>query len=140
MSGFTWLVSYAALLSAKVPDTDALQEQIKTATPWLASRLTPIREFLRDGKKLDEAMRLSGFGFPSLDLIDEIGAYVGNKDFPQKIQAVARQYAKELERQVLFKTGLTSIIFSCVMFFAAVVVQLGSNSLSALLQSSFNSL
>lgn len=140
LTGFTWLISYAALLRAKVPDTDALASQIRTANPWLASRLRPILLGIRNGMTLDEAMRRTGFGFPSLDLIDEVGAYVGNPDFSKKIEAVARQYAKTLERRLLFKAGVMAVIFTGLMFFAAVVVQLGSNSLSGLLSTTFSSM
>lgn len=140
LTGFTWLVSYAALLRAKVPDTDALASQIKGANPWLVSRLRPIHLGIRNGMTLDAAMRRTGFGFPSLDLIDEVGAYVGNPDFPEKIEAVARQYAKTLERRLLFKLGLMAVTFTGLMFFAAVAVQLGSNALSGLLSTTFSSM
>ncbi|MEX3917918.1 type II secretion system F family protein [Paraburkholderia sp. BR10872] len=134
--GFEWLLSYAALVRAKVPDATALADQIKTASPWLASRLRPIQIGIRNGLKLDDAMRRSGLGFPSLDLIDEIGAYVGTPDFPERIEAVARAYAKRLERALLVKIVVTTAVFSVVMFMIMGIIQLGSNELSSLLTSS----
>lgn len=136
ITGFTWLISFAALLRAGVPDTDALATQIGAASPWLESRLRPIQAGLRNGLKLDAAMRRTGHGFPSIDLIDEVGAYVGFPDFPDMIEKVARQYAETLERRLVLKGVLVSAIFSALMFMAFIVVQLGANSISTILQSS----
>ncbi|RKP47566.1 type II secretion system F family protein [Trinickia fusca] len=138
--GFAWLLSFAALLRAGVPDTEALAGQILTSSPWQASRLRPIYGGLKNGLKMDAAMRRSGYEFPSLDLIDEIGAYVGYPDFPDKIEVVARQYAETLERQLMFKGLLISAVFSGLMFFAFFVLQLGTNAIASILASSMGSL
>lgn len=134
--GLTWLLTFVALLRAGISDTSGLEGQIATASPWMASRLRPIRMGLNNGLALDDAMRLSRFGFPSLDLIDEVGAFSGFKDFPVKLDAVTRNYAKAFERKLLVKGSLISGVFSGVMFAAFAVVQLGANSLSSILSSS----
>ncbi|WP_321935266.1 type II secretion system F family protein [Paraburkholderia sp. J8-2] len=133
LQGFTWLMAYAALYSSGVPDEAALASQIRSATPWLASRLQPLRLALKNGSRIDDAMRLTGFGFPSEDLIDEIGSYVGSPSFGERITGVARHYAKRLERRMLMKIALTSAFFTGVMFFAVFVVQMGSNALMTLI-------
>jgi type II secretory pathway component PulF len=137
LEGFAWLLSFATLVEAGVPDVDALQEQIRNSAPWLASRLKPIHTGLRNGLKLDAAMRQSGFNFPSADLIDEIGAYVGYQNFASKIRVVAEQYADALERRLNIQTYVLGGAFSALMFFAFIVVQLGSNSISQSISTSF---
>lgn len=136
INGFTWLRSFVALLRANVPDVVALEGQIQTASPWMASRLKPIRLGLTDGLDLAEAMRQTGYGFPSMDLIDEIGAYAGFDDFTEKITVAVRQNAEVIERQLLAKGMVMSAAFTGLMFLAFVVLQLGSNSLSSILTSS----
>jgi type II secretory pathway component PulF len=136
VAGFAWLLSFTALLRAGVPDIAALASQIETASPWLASRLRPVETGLRHGLDLAAAMRRSGLGFPSPDLIDEIGAYVGYPDFAEKIDAIARAYAVTLERELILKGLVFSIAFSLVMFSAFMVLQLGANSISSTLMSS----
>ncbi|CAG9165722.1 type II secretion system F family protein [Cupriavidus pinatubonensis] len=136
ITGFTWLLSFVALLRAGVPDIAALESQIAAASPWLASRLRPIRLGLADGLDLAEAMRQAGNGFPSLDLIDEIGAYAGFDDFTEKITVAVRQHAEVIERQLLAKGMVMSAIFTGLMFLAFIVLQLGANSLSSILTSS----
>ncbi|KVX33870.1 type II secretion system protein [Burkholderia territorii] len=137
VQGFAWLLSFVALLRAGVPDTVALKGQIASASPWLATRLRPILTGLEiHGLDMAAAMRRSGLQFPSLDLIDEIGAYVGFENFAEKIEAVSREYAQTLERKLLFKGALISAIFSAVTFFAFVVLQLGANAISSILTTS----
>lgn len=139
VTGFAWLLSFAALLKAGVPDTEALKSQIFSASPWLASRLRPIEGGLRDGFNLASAMRRSGFEFPSVDLIEEIDAYVGFPNFAEVIEKVAKEYAEALERRLLARGMVISFAFLLMMYFAFAVVQLGSNSLSSLFASSMGS-
>ncbi|MGF6440605.1 type II secretion system F family protein [Paraburkholderia youngii] len=136
LRGFGWLMAYTALLQTGISDTEALASQIAVASPWLASRLEPIRAGLKNGLKLDAAMRRSGFAFPSPDLIDEIGAYVDFTDFASKIETVALKYADDLERKIKWKGVLTGVVFSGLMFIAFVIVQLGANDISSILSSS----
>lgn len=136
MRGFGWLMAYTALLQTGISDTEALASQIAVASPWLASRLEPIRAGLKNGLKLDAAMRRSGYAFPSQDLIDEIGAYVDFKDFAAKIEVVALKYADDLERKIKLKGVVTGFAFSGLMFIAFVIVQLGANDISSILSSS----
>ena len=139
VTGFAWLVSFAALLRAGVPDIDAIASQIKTASPWLASRLRPVHARVKNGMDLATALRASGHGFPSADLTDEIGAYVDFPDFAQKIEVVARQYADTLERDLMLKGAVLGGIFVGLMFVAFVVLQLGANSVSSVITSSVGS-
>ncbi|MBN3761070.1 type II secretion system F family protein [Burkholderia sp. Ac-20365] len=136
VQGFAWLLAFATLLRSNVPDADAIYDQMKTATPWERSRLRPIHAGLKNGLDMAKAMRLSGYEYPSLDLIDEVNAYVGFPNFPEKIEVVARQYADTLERRLLTKGMVLSAGFSGLMFFAFVILQLGANEISSLLSSS----
>lgn len=133
-AGLTWLLGFAALTRA-VNETVALQDQIATASPWLASRLRPILAGVKNGSDLATAMRRSGFNFPSPELIEEIGAYVGFSDFPQKLEAVANKYAENLEREVSRLGAMLSACCTALLFMAFIVMQLGANALSSALTS-----
>lgn len=136
ISGYTWISSFVALMRAGVPDVDALETQIKTANPWLASRLRPIQAALRDGLDLGAALRRSGYEFPSQDMIDEIAAYAAYRDFAVKIDKVCRTYADVLERQVMIKAAIVAGVFSLFMYLAFVLIQLGSNTISSMVSTS----
>jgi type II secretory pathway component PulF len=137
ITGFVWLMSYAALMRAGLSEPVALAVQIESAPPWLASRLQPVYEGVKSGgDDLASALRRSGFEFPSADLIDEVGAYVGYEDFADKLESVLRRHAKSIQRRLVFKAKVISAVFSTVMFIAFVVVALGSDSVSKIIASS----
>lgn len=133
VSGFSWLLSFAALIRAGVPDTEALNTQIEVASPWLASCLRPVRTGLKSGQNLAAAMRRTGSSFPSLDLIDEVAAYVGFGDFPEKIQAAARDYAGELEDRIARSGTRIAAGFTMLTFLCFIALQLGANAISELM-------
>ncbi|MDR5791734.1 type II secretion system F family protein [Caballeronia sp. LP003] len=136
VTGFSWLVSYATLISAGVPDTEALSSQLVSGSPWLKSRLLPIKAGLRNGLNMAEAMRRAQHEFPSLDLIDEVSAYVGYADFPEKIQKVCKDHAKTIESNLILKGMIFSFIFLVFTFGVMAILQLGSNDLSTTLTGS----
>lgn len=135
VTGFAWLLSFAALLRSGVPDTEALAGQTRVGSPWLVARLKPIELSLKNGLDLATAMRRTGMDFPSLDLIDEVRAYVGYTDFPEKLEGVARQYAKELEISLARTANVLSFTITGLMFLCFIILQLGSNEISAILSS-----
>jgi type II secretory pathway component PulF len=70
-----WIRMHLIMLKAGVMERDALAQSIKTATPWLARRLTKIKQYIeRDGKRLPEALIATHaqMNFPSPQLIEEI--------------------------------------------------------------------
>ncbi len=129
--GYDWLMRFSALLASGVPDTAILEDQIRGASPWLAHRLVLINNGIRNGMDLGASMRRAGTRFPSQDLIDEIAAYAAFKDFDKKIVLVADQYAEQLERRLTMLSVGLGLVFTCLMFMAFVVVQLGSNDISS---------
>ncbi len=136
VQGFAWLLSFTALLRAGVPDTTALQDQLTSASPWLASRLRPVMIGLRDGLNLSAALRRTGLGFPSIGLIDEVAAYMNFPDFPEKIDNVARDYSEFLERKMMIIGGAIGGVFSMAMFMAFGVITIGANTISDLITKS----
>lgn len=135
LTGMAWLFSFVALLNGKIAEVDALSNQISTASPWLASRLRPIHAGVKNGLNLAAAMRLSGYDFPSVDLIDEIGAYVNYKDFSDRLESVTKDYVSSFESRLMIQSFLGGIAFSALMYSLIFVVTLGANGLSNLLSS-----
>lgn len=139
VDGFVWLMGYVALLRAGVTDTNALRMQASSAGPWLSSRLRPLLSRLRNGMSLPQAMRATGFSFPSPDLIDEISAYVGFTDFAGKIEKVAQDYAHTMEARMRHVAGVASFVCTALIFAAMAVVQLGANEIQSIMMASLGS-
>lgn len=138
MHGFSWLLSYAALVRAGLSDEDAIAGQINHASAWMRSRLEPILQGIRNGLRLDAAMRRTGMVFPSPDLIDEVGAYVDAPDFSMKISKVGRTYAKTLERRLLSQSTIIAAVIAAGTYVMILLVQLGSNEISSMMATSTN--
>jgi type II secretory pathway component PulF len=137
VDGFVWLMTFVGMLQAKVPDTNALRMQIEVASPYVKSRLRPVLARMRNGMDLPDALRTTGNGFPSEDLIDEIGAYAGFPNFAAKVAAVGEKYAAQMEMRLLVMAGLSNFIFTTLVFLAMGAVQLGANELQTAIMSTF---
>ncbi|MDV6321525.1 hypothetical protein, partial [Chromohalobacter sp. HP20-39] len=79
---------------------------------WLASRLLAISSGTRNGFDLATSMMRTGHDFPSVDLIDEIGEYMGKADSSEKLANVARENAAYVERKVLAIGGGMALTLS----------------------------
>jgi type II secretory pathway component PulF len=133
ITGFAWLLSFLALQRAGTPEVDVLARQARTASAWLASRLTAIRSEIRNGKELSVAMERTGNGFPSEDLIDDIGEYAGFENSGDKLSKAAYTHSRAIERKVLYIGGGVALFMSITVYAAMFVMQLASNSLSSTL-------
>jgi len=136
VDGYIWMATYSALQQAGISETDALQMQIKTATPYMQSRLRPVLLMMRNGHSLPSALRVSKTGFPSLDLIDQIGAFAGFATFPDKLQKISIKFAASMERRLTIQTVAVGAVFTMITYAVIIVVQLGSNELQSLMMSS----
>lgn len=129
VEGLAWVMAFAAMRMAGIGEREALSSQIEYASPWLKSRLRPIRGGLTGhGVDLAKAMTLSGHQFPSIDMISEISAYVRYKNFPEVIDKTARDYVKRLERELIWKAVAFGVLFQLVTFAVSGVIGLGSTS------------
>ncbi|AJZ56103.1 type II secretion system F family protein [Paraburkholderia fungorum] len=131
VEGLAWVLAFAAMRTANIGEREALSNQIQYASPWLASRLRPIRAGLTGhGVDLAKAMSRSGHQFPSIDMIGEIAAYVRYANFAEVIDKTARAYIKRLERVLIVKAVAYGLLFQLLTFAVGVVIQLGSTSVT----------
>ncbi|MCA8355595.1 type II secretion system F family protein [Burkholderia cepacia] len=138
LEGFGWLLAYSALIRAGVSEINALRGQIDEATPWLRSRLEPVLLEVEDGRDLGSALLLAGNGFPSEDLIDEIEAHSQLSGFSDRIEPIAREYARRLEKRMKALASFLSAIAGSATVAAMIVLQLGANDLSLQLAAAMN--
>lgn len=122
--GFRWLMSFTSLLGAGVPDVEILQMQARGASPWLGQRLRAFHRAMINGMSLSGALltRAKGhqaYGFPNPDIVDDIASFDGFPDFHIHIQALAREWARDLEDRTLL--WATRLGFYCEMVLFAVM-------------------
>ena len=120
VQGYVWLAGFIALVRAGMPDTEALQHQANSATPWLRERLEAILANLGPrGRSLPEAMSVTGYNFPSPEMIDDIEASWGGKGAYERLLSNSRAWADTLEQQALAGANTARSVFSIVMMLLA---------------------
>lgn len=136
-NGFTWLMSFAALLRAGMVDVEILKRQSKNASPWLKERLRAIWWRMDNGKSLPEALlqkgknNLPAFGFPNPDIVDDISSLAEFADFAERITKVAEQWAQDLETSVLAKATRFGLYTELVIYFVMGLLMYAINEMSS---------
>lgn len=101
INGYLWLTGFISMYSAGIREVEAMQLQLKYATPWLAERL---KAFLRDmgsGITLPAALsaeRFKGksFEFPSEDLVEIVDSLHGFPDFATSMADALKDWREEM--------------------------------------------
>ncbi len=141
IQGYTWLMSFSALLRAGMTDVDIFKRQAAQATPWLRERLQLIGWRMGNGASLPEALMAKGrngllpLQFPSPELIDDIVSMAGFADFPERIAKLAVQWAEELEMATLARTRVVGFAMEMVMYAIMGLLMVAINSMSTQLAS-----
>jgi len=135
IKGYSWLMSFSALLQAGMADVEILLRQRQLASPWLKERLYALWWRMENGQSLSEALLTKGkgmppFGFPNPDIVDDISSLHGFRDFPEKISTLAIQWAEELEVSTLNSARKFGFWVEMFMYAAMILVIVAINSMS----------
>ena len=136
IQGYTWLMSFSALLRAGMADVEILKRQTTQSTPWLKERLHALWWRMDNGASLPAALMLKGkagmpaFGFPNPDIVDDIGSMAGFSDFPERIAVLAVQWADELEASTLARAKSFGFAMEIAMYAVMGLLMIAINSMS----------
>lgn len=136
IQGYTWLMSFSALLRAGMADVEILKRQTAQASPWLKERLHALWWRMDNGASLPAALLMKGkkgmpaFGFPSPDIVDDISSMSGFSDFAERITALAVQWADELESSTLARAKAFGFAMEMLMFVAMGILMVAINMMS----------
>jgi type II secretory pathway component PulF len=131
IQGYMWLLSFAALLKAGMPDIQALELQRQNGNRWLRHRLSAVMPLMTDnGDLFPEALRKTGLNFPNPDMIDDIEAVWGFSDTNERLMKVTREWADDLEQNLTDRIKTVGMVFEIVMYAVIGFVLIATNSLS----------
>lgn len=136
IQGYTWLMSFTALLRAGMPDVEILKRQKGRASPWLHERLHAFWWRMDNGSSFPEALLSPGkggvpaFGFPNPDVVDDISSLAGFSDSSDRIAKLAIQWADELEEATLAKAKKAGTAVELFMYSVMGFLMIAINSLS----------
>ena len=119
-----WIRMHIIMLKAGVMERDALAQAIKTSGPWLARRLTKVKQYIeRDGKRLPEALIATHAltNFPAPLLIEEIAQSGDAADISGALEKALAVWEGEFVESI--ETSLR--VFSGVIRFMVIALLFG---------------
>jgi len=95
LQGSTWMISFAALVAAGLRIESALEQLSEGASPWLYARVNACLRGMRSGFSTGDALSKSGYGFPDLEIIDDLGVYSNLSGFDEALAIIGREWITE---------------------------------------------
>jgi type II secretory pathway component PulF len=114
LQGSTWMISFAALVSAGVRIENALQQLSEGASPWLYVRVQSCLRGMRSGLNAGDALAKSGYGFPDLEIIDDLGVYSKLSGFDEALSIIGKAWIKESVENI---SVMMKVIFGISLLF-----------------------
>ncbi len=142
LQGSTWMISLAALVAAGVRVETALQQLGEGAAKWLDERTQACLRGMRSGLTLGDAMAKSGYGFPDLEIIDDLGVYSALSGFDRALAIIGKEWISEsVEKIQGMMKGIFGVSVLAVGLFIAFMVSglIGMElQMSAIVQGSYH--
>jgi type II secretory pathway component PulF len=119
--GSTWLMSLSAMISAGERIEDALVSMKKGAGKWLSNRIEACLVEMRHGHSLGEALGRTGYDFPDIEIIDDLGVYSTVSGFDEALATLGDEWSTESVVQVkrhskvMFGVGML-LVFALLAF------------------------
>lgn len=137
--GYLWMTSFVSIISAKVPEVQALSIQAERATPWMAERLKVIREDMESGGSLPQALVRPrhadrGFEFPSTEIVEMVESIHGFGDFSERMAGVQRHWIKDLSARVKRAGSVVGMIGTLLTYGVIIFITIASVNLQNELQ------
>jgi len=95
MVGSSFLMAFSALQGSGVTVEKALMRLSGVAPPWLRERLDGALLGVRSGLNCGEALRNTGYEFPSQEVIDDLCVYAEYKGFSEALKLMADEWMEQ---------------------------------------------
>lgn len=119
MAGSSFLMAFSALQFAGVTVEKSLVRMSSMAQPWLRERLDGALLGVKSGLNCGEALRNSGYGFPSKEVIDDLCVYAEYKGFAEALKVLADEWMEEgvetISMQMKILNGVSILVLAIVI-------------------------
>src|SRR5262249_30985073 len=89
------------------------------ARPWLRQRIEDMLFGVKSGLNVGEAMKNTGYRFPSREIVDDLCVYAEYKGFAEALKVLAEEWMDEgvrtIEQQMRLLNGAAIITLSLVI-------------------------
>jgi len=121
--GFSFLQSVAALIGAGEKEIKAVEFAGSRGGPWLKVRVSACLDHMRNGHNLGMALAESGYGFPDIEIINDLATYSKFKNFNDAIKVTADAWLsfaiKDIE-SLMAKVNTAGILLAAVFLLLAI--------------------
>ena len=108
---------------------DALDAVGRADLTLMDERVKPLWQGIRRGEKLSVAMRATGHGFPSMDLIERIAMLQGKSNFANVIEVAAQQFGEKVEGRIRRASVILGTVFTLFILAVGLMINESVNSL-----------
>jgi type II secretory pathway component PulF len=119
MLGSTWLIGLSAMVEAGLRIEVALAQLSTTASPWLSARIEGCLRGTRSGLNVGEALARTGYGFPDVEIIDDLGVYSSLSGFDVALATLGKEWLEESVIQIQEKMR---VVFGASMLLVGALV------------------
>ena len=112
-------MAFSSLQSAGFTVEKSLGRLATYAKPWLRQRIDDMLFGVKSGLNVGEAMKNTGYRFPSTEIVDDLCVYAQYKGFAEALHTIANEWMNEgvqtIEAQMRVVNGAAIITLSLVL-------------------------
>lgn len=117
--GCGFLVAFSSLQTAGFTVEKSLGRLAVNAKPWLRQRIDDMLFGVKSGLNVGEAMKNTGYRFPSPEIVDDLCVYAEYKGFAEALRALADEWMQEgveaIEGQMRVVNGAAIVTLALVL-------------------------
>jgi type II secretory pathway component PulF len=117
--GSSFLVAFSSLQAAGFTVEKSLGKLSTDAKPWLRQRIDDMLFGVKSGLNVGEAMKNTGYRFPSAEIVDDLCVYAQYKGFTEALHALASEWMQEgvqtIEAQMRVVNGAAIVMLALVL-------------------------
>ncbi|HEV3104063.1 MAG TPA: type II secretion system F family protein [Trinickia sp.] len=117
--GCGFLIAFSSLQTAGFTVEKSLARLAANAKPWLRQRIDDMLFGVKSGLNVGEAMKNTGYRFPSAEIVDDLCVYAEYKGFSEALRALADEWMQEgvetIETQMRVVNGAAIVTLALVL-------------------------
>lgn len=92
VQGGGFLMAVAALVGIGVSVPEVLRKLRRNANPWMRERIDDALRHVNSGANLGDALYRGGYGFPDIEIVEDLRIYASLSSFDESLKAVADEW------------------------------------------------
>jgi type II secretory pathway component PulF len=117
--GCGFLIAFSSLQGAGFTVEKSLTRLATNAQPWLRQRIDDMLFGVKSGLNVGEAMKNTGYRFPSREIVDDLCVYAEYKGFAEALKTLADEWMQEgvqtIETQMRVLNGAAIVVLALVI-------------------------